>query len=108
MVKAAPVIKQPMHNPKDPAMNPAAPQRPATSEYKHKATAFLKQWKANKPVMKKEDFPKKQADFADKQAPKELDADGKKVITDPKDQPMKVSADRPGQANQPTPRGKLK
>ena len=109
VVAKAPPIKPPAPNPKDPAMNPGTiAQKPPTSAYKHKATEFLKQWKNNKPVMKKEDFPKKQADFADKQAPKELDAGGKKAINDPKDQPIKVSGDRPGQANKQTPMGKLK
>ena len=38
---------------------------------------------------------------------KEADAGAKRAITEPADQPIKVGADRPGQANKPSPKGQL-
>lgn len=120
-------IKAPAPNPKDPAMNPGmhAP-KPPTSNYVNKATAFIKNWK-NRPIQKKEDFPKassgskgdpnkvKAENFdhkapmamPDDQALKDASSQAKRAINEPKAQPIKVGAQRPGQANAQSPMGKL-
>lgn len=104
---------------KDPVLNTAKyPQKPASEEYKAKSAAYLNKPKAQPAhqkimdklksmITKKEDFPSKQADIPDDQKPKDMSKDGKRAVIEPKDQPIKISPERPGQANKPSPMGKL-